>query len=112
MKRYRRDRVVGVNEIHHIKEIVDDVLLHSSLPRQSSKELPPLDLPKVRKHPDVEILPISVGCLGACTFCQTRLSRGVLCSYPEQLIVDRVDSVGLWSSSPCSAFKLESLRFG
>ena len=56
-------------------------------------DMPPLNLPKVRKDPSVEIIPISLGCNGACTFCQTKLARGSLCSYPVKEILQRVDAV-------------------
>lgn len=55
--------------------------------------MPPLNLPKVRKDPSVEIIPISLGCNGACTFCQTKLARGSLRSYPVEEILQRVDAV-------------------
>lgn len=55
--------------------------------------MPPLNLPKVRKDPSVEIIPISLGCNGACTFCQTKLARGSLRSYPVKEILQRVDAV-------------------
>jgi threonylcarbamoyladenosine tRNA methylthiotransferase CDKAL1 len=35
----------------------------------------------VRKNKFVEILPINVGCLGACTYCKTKHARGHLGSY-------------------------------
>ncbi|KAI4332201.1 hypothetical protein L6164_017130 [Bauhinia variegata] len=52
-----------------------------------------LDLPKVRKNKFVEILPINVGCLGACTYCKTKHARGHLGSYTIDSLVGRVRSV-------------------
>ncbi len=49
--------------------------------------MPPLKLPRVRKNPIVEILPINRGCLGACTFCKTKQARGNLVSYPIPEII-------------------------
>ena len=40
-----------------------------------------LNLPRVRKHKDIAIIPIAQGCLGACAFCSTRFARGNLKSY-------------------------------
>eukprot|EP01033_Poteriospumella_lacustris_P002515 gene2515-1823_t len=59
----------------------------------AKKELPKLDLPKVRRNPLVEIIPLSTGCLGACTYCKTREARGKLGSYALEAIVDRVKQV-------------------
>lgn len=44
-------------------------------------------LKKVRRNRYVEILPISQGCLGSCTYCATKLARGNLKSeQPEKLV--------------------------
>ena len=56
----------------------------------AKKELPSLDLPKVRRNALIEIIPISTGCLGACTYCKTKHARGHLGSYYPEVIVDRV----------------------
>lgn len=48
-----------------------------------------LDLPKIRKNPLVEIIPLSTGCLGSCTYCKTRHARGKLGSYDPNAIVER-----------------------
>jgi threonylcarbamoyladenosine tRNA methylthiotransferase CDKAL1 len=51
--------------------------------------LPLLDLPKIRKNELVEIIPLSTGCLGSCTYCKTRHARGKLGSYDPNAIVER-----------------------
>jgi len=48
-----------------------------------------LELPWHRRNPAVEILPINRGCRSACAFCQTRLARGRLASFPIPDIVRR-----------------------
>ncbi|MFH0749181.1 MAG: tRNA (N(6)-L-threonylcarbamoyladenosine(37)-C(2))-methylthiotransferase [Candidatus Bathyarchaeota archaeon] len=40
-----------------------------------------------------EIVPISEGCLGSCTFCCTRFARGRLFSYPLEAIVERIENL-------------------
>eukprot|EP00708_Paratrimastix_pyriformis_P002225 GAFH01000967.1.p1 GENE.GAFH01000967.1~~GAFH01000967.1.p1 ORF type:complete len:576 (-),score=221.81 GAFH01000967.1:95-1822(-) len=52
-------------------------------------ELPPLDLPKVRRNPLIETLCVGVGCVGVCTFCKTRFARGRLQSYPPEQLIAR-----------------------
>lgn len=46
-------------------------------------------LPKVRKNPLIEIIPINTGCLNQCTYCKTKHARGELGSYPPEEIVER-----------------------
>jgi threonylcarbamoyladenosine tRNA methylthiotransferase CDKAL1 len=45
---------------------------------------------QVRKNQHVEIVPLSTGCLGACTYCKTKHARGQLGSYRPEAIVKRV----------------------
>ncbi|KAI7999128.1 Threonylcarbamoyladenosine tRNA methylthiotransferase [Camellia lanceoleosa] len=47
----------------------------------------------VRKNKFIEILPINVGCLGACTYCKTKHARGHLGSYTVDSLVERVRTV-------------------
>lgn len=46
-------------------------------------------LPKVRKNPLIEIIPINTGCLNQCTYCKTKHARGELGSYPPEEIIER-----------------------
>ncbi|VEL15230.1 unnamed protein product [Protopolystoma xenopodis] len=52
----------------------------------------PLDLPKIRRNPLIEILAISTGCLNACTYCKTKHARGALTSYSIGQLVERAQS--------------------
>ncbi len=45
------------------------------------------NLPVLRRNPVVEILPIARGCRSVCAFCQTRLARGRLASFPPEEIL-------------------------
>ena len=73
--------IVGTQSIHRIVEVVEESLNDNVLQILGNDEIPPLDMPKVRKNPVVEIIPINRGCLGACTFCKTKKARGNLISY-------------------------------
>ncbi|KAJ1568847.1 hypothetical protein HK405_013116, partial [Cladochytrium tenue] len=53
----------------------------------------PLALPKVRRNPLVEIVPINTGCLNQCTYCKTKHARGDLGSYDPEEIWARVEGV-------------------
>ena len=81
--------LIGTRQIHHVVEIAEEALNNNIIKMLETGEMPPLNLPKVRKNPIVEIIPINRGCLSACTFCKTKSARGNLQSYP---IVDIVAS--------------------
>ncbi|MCD6446256.1 tRNA (N(6)-L-threonylcarbamoyladenosine(37)-C(2))-methylthiotransferase [Candidatus Bathyarchaeota archaeon] len=51
---------------------------------------PDLNLPRVRLNPLISIIPVNYGCLGACTYCCVKFSRGKLRSYTIQKILERV----------------------
>lgn len=84
---------VGITQIDRVVEVVESTLNGNTIKLLSKKALPKLDLPKVRKNPLIEIIPLSTGCLGACTYCKTKHARGKLGSYEVDAIVSRVREV-------------------
>ncbi|CAI9114911.1 OLC1v1015734C1 [Oldenlandia corymbosa var. corymbosa] len=85
--------IVGVQQIDRVVEVVEETLKGHEVRLLTRRTLPALDLPKVRRNKFVEILPINVGCLGACTYCKTKHARGHLGSYTVESLVDRVKGV-------------------
>lgn len=85
--------LIGVQQIDHIVEVVEETLKGHEVRLLKRSTLPALNLPKIRKNNFVEILPINVGCLGACTYCKTKHARGHLGSYTVAALVDRVKTV-------------------
>ncbi|KDP35108.1 hypothetical protein JCGZ_10950 [Jatropha curcas] len=85
--------IVGVQQIDRVVEVVEETLKGHEVRLLNRKTLPALDLPKVRKNKFVEILPINVGCLGACTYCKTKHARGHLGSYSIDSLVGRIRTV-------------------
>lgn len=85
--------IVGVQQIDRVVEVVEETLKGHEVRLLNRKTLPALDLPKVRKNKFVEILPINVGCLGACTYCKTKHARGHLGSYTVNSLAGRVKTV-------------------
>ena len=81
--------VIGVTQIDRVVEVVEESLKGHNVKLLAKKELPILDLPKIRKNQYVEIIPLSTGCLGSCTYCKTRHARGKLGSYDPNAIVER-----------------------
>ncbi|KAF1324045.1 Miab-like trna modifying enzyme, archaeal-type, partial [Globisporangium splendens] len=85
--------IVGIQQVDRVVEVVEETLKGHTVRLLSKNRLPELDLPKIRKNPMVEIIPLSTGCLGACTYCKTRHARGKLGSYTLEAIVARAQSV-------------------
>ncbi|KAL6512117.1 hypothetical protein OROGR_021714 [Orobanche gracilis] len=85
--------IVGVQQIDRVVEVVEETLKGHEVRLLTRKTLPALDLPKVRKNKFVEILPINVGCLGACTYCKTKHARGHLGSYTVDSLLGRARTV-------------------
>jgi len=85
--------VVGIQNISRIGEVVEEAIKGHIVKFYETNDLPKLALPKIRKNKFVEIVPLSTGCLGQCTFCKTRQARGKLMSYPIEEIVARCKQV-------------------
>ncbi len=81
--------LLGVSQIDRIVEAVERTLRGERVLMLEKKSLPKLDLPKVRRNERVEIIPLSTGCLGQCTYCKTKHARGELGSYEIEAIIGR-----------------------
>ncbi|KAH0474217.1 MAG: hypothetical protein KVP17_000715 [Porospora cf. gigantea B] len=82
--------MIGVTQIDRIVEVVGESLKGNVVKMLEKSELPSLDLPKIRRNDLVEIIPLSTGCLGRCTYCKTVQARGKLGSYVLEAILSRV----------------------
>ncbi|MDO8510716.1 MAG: tRNA (N(6)-L-threonylcarbamoyladenosine(37)-C(2))-methylthiotransferase [Nanoarchaeota archaeon] len=81
--------LIGTKQIHHIVQVVEEALHDNVLQLLNHDEMPPLNLPKVRKNPLVEILPINRGCLDAyAAFGKGKKAQGKIISYPAAAIVE------------------------
>jgi len=80
--------MIGVTQIDRIVEVVEETLKGNQVKLLAKKELPSLDLPKIRRNELIEIVPINTGCLGSCTYCKTKHARGKLGSYSPDAIVN------------------------
>ena len=87
--------MIGVQQIDRVVEVVEESLKGHTVrlmqqKKQNGKKVNvSLDLPKVRKNPLIEIIPINSGCLNQCTYCKTKSARGDLASYTPEQIVNR-----------------------
>eukprot|EP01006_Ploeotia_vitrea_P013386 TRINITY_DN35065_c0_g1_i1.p1 TRINITY_DN35065_c0_g1~~TRINITY_DN35065_c0_g1_i1.p1 ORF type:complete len:545 (+),score=55.37 TRINITY_DN35065_c0_g1_i1:45-1679(+) len=87
--------VIGVQQINRVVEVVEDALRGNTVQlfSRNKRNRPGLDLPKVRRNPWIEIIPINVGCLNQCTYCKTKHARGHLGSWSVEEIKERVEQV-------------------
>lgn len=104
--------VIGVQQIDRVVEVVEETLKGHTVRLLGQKKVAgkksggaPLDLPKIRKNPLIEIIAINTGCLNQCTYCKTKHARGDLGSYQPEEIVARAKQafeegvVELWLTS-------------
>ena len=82
--------LLGISQIDRVVEVVEETIKGNTVQLLAKKDLPRLDLPKIRKNKHVEIIPLSTGCLGSCTYCKTKHARGHLGSYDTDLLIERV----------------------
>ncbi|KAF7261286.1 hypothetical protein EG68_01237 [Paragonimus skrjabini miyazakii] len=97
--------VIGVQQIDRVVEVVEETLRGNTVRFLDKKWAvtedgsakrhrlggAPLDLPKIRRNPLIEILAVSTGCLNSCTYCKTKHARGVLASYPIEQLLKRAE---------------------
>lgn len=83
--------IIGVTQIDRIVEVMEETLKGNIVRLLAKKELPSLDLPKIRKNKFLEIIPLSTGCLNSCTYCKTKHARGKLGSYAPDAIISRAE---------------------
>jgi threonylcarbamoyladenosine tRNA methylthiotransferase CDKAL1 len=82
--------MLSVTQIDRVVEVVEEALKGNEMRLLSARRgLPSLELPKVRKNRFVEVIPISGGCLGNCSYCKTKHARGKLMSYPPEALLGR-----------------------
>ena len=90
LKDLERISIIGVQQINRVFEIVEKTLKGHEVRLLTCQKLATLELQKVRKNEFVEILPINVGCLGACTYGKTKHARGHLGSYTSDSLVSTI----------------------
>jgi len=81
--------------VHHTKEITDAVnktIKDSSVDATGKRNEIKLNCPELRKNQIIQIVQISEGCNGVCTYCIVKLAKGKLFSYPEKEIVKQIES--------------------
>ncbi|MEM4311963.1 MAG: tRNA (N(6)-L-threonylcarbamoyladenosine(37)-C(2))-methylthiotransferase [Nitrososphaerales archaeon] len=84
--------LMGPDNVHSVVEVVDSTLRGKKVLALKKNSKPKLLLPKQRINPVIGIVEIASGCLSSCTFCQVKLVKGRLVSYPVNLVLEEVRS--------------------
>ncbi|NJE04152.1 tRNA (N(6)-L-threonylcarbamoyladenosine(37)-C(2))-methylthiotransferase [Thermococcus sp. MV11] len=82
--------ILGVKSIDRIAEAISVAERGGkliSVEGWRERSIDKLELPRLWKSGVAFVVPISEGCLNACTYCATRFARGVLKSYKPELVV-------------------------
>ena len=84
------DGVIGPSSGDRIIDVVRKVDRGEKVAILEDNSKPSLELPKVHINKAISIVPISYGCLGACSYCCVQFARGRLRSYKIREIAERV----------------------
>jgi len=84
------DGVLGPAPGPKIVEVLQRIARDEQVIMLTNNAKPGLELPKRCANPVVSIVPVSYGCLGACSYCCVVFARGHLRSYSIDEIVNRV----------------------
>ena len=89
IKELKNISLIGTHQIARIVDVVEETLNENIVILLAEEKDNLLSLPYIRKNDLIEIIPISSGCKGYCTFCINKLTRGKLHSYDSELIIKR-----------------------
>ena len=82
--------LLGTTQINNITYVVEQTLQGNRIILTKKENNQRLNLPKIRKNPIIEIIPINRGCLGSCTFCKTKAARFNLLSFETEAILQQI----------------------
>ena len=83
--------LLGPHAIDRSVETAEAALSGKKLVATADSGTMKLLLPRRRRQETVGIVEIASGCLSSCTFCQTKLAKGWLKSYPVEMVVAEVE---------------------
>ncbi len=82
--------LVAPNSLDQVVPAINSTLSGSQLISLQDSHFVKVGLPRVRKNRTIGIVEIASGCLSSCTFCQVKLVKGTVFSYPEEEILNEV----------------------
>ncbi|MDN5327626.1 MAG: threonylcarbamoyladenosine tRNA methylthiotransferase [Candidatus Woesearchaeota archaeon] len=108
--------ILGVRDVDKVLDALDSVSQNKQFVARNSdnKEFHKI---KIKVNDVIGIVPINEGCLGNCTYCKTKFSRGNLLSYEPKLILNQIENFlkqgvkELWITSQDSGAYGYDLRY-
>jgi threonylcarbamoyladenosine tRNA methylthiotransferase CDKAL1 len=82
--------LLGPGNLDKVEQAVASTLKGEQFVSIENSKLVKLGMPRVRQNRAIGIVEISSGCLSSCTFCQVKLVKGIVFSYPEDKILEEV----------------------
>ncbi len=82
--------MLGPDSVEKIVDVVKGTLQNKKVVFLEDLRKPKVCLPKIRKNPNIDIVPISIGCLSNCSYCSVKFARGRLTSYPIDMIIKEI----------------------
>lgn len=82
-----RINMIGPDSIEKIVEVVNATIQGKKVLFTKDLRKPKVCLPRIRRNPIVGIIPVAIGCLSNCSYCEVKFARGKLFSYPVEAIV-------------------------
>jgi len=89
LKELKKYSLIGPHQLKRIGTVVEETLNNNTVILLAEEKHDNLKMPHIRKNDSIEIIPISSGCKGDCTYCITKKARGDLISYKPELILER-----------------------
>ena len=83
--------LLGPHNLSQIIQVIEETMHGSKMVVLTEHMEPRYNIPKVRKNPIIEILPICSGCMGECTYCIVRKARGGFYSYDKKEIISQAE---------------------
>ncbi|MEA3378683.1 MAG: tRNA (N(6)-L-threonylcarbamoyladenosine(37)-C(2))-methylthiotransferase [Nanoarchaeota archaeon] len=82
--------LVNTHNFYRILEVVECTLKGQSKDYLDYQKQERICMPKFRKNPIINIVPISSGCKGNCTYCSVKPIKGNLFSFPLENILEEI----------------------
>jgi len=109
-----RASMIGPDSIREIAHVARETMKGKKVIALEDSRTPKLGLPRKRENEVIGIVPIAIGCMSECSYCITKLARGRLFSYPEDLIIAEIQNLlkegckEIWlTSQDCGAYGID-----